>query len=67
MTNTMNEDGKVIQGGGNVVALQIENENFETLKGIPIALSDDMRVLSKIARDNGITIPLFHNDAFEVL
>lgn len=30
-----------------------------------MGLSDDMRVLCKTARDNGITVPLFTNDAWE--
>ncbi|KAJ3117045.1 hypothetical protein HDU96_008089 [Phlyctochytrium bullatum] len=51
---------------GCVLALQIENENFECLFGIPIGLSDDMRFLANVARKEcGITVPLFHNDAFE--
>ena len=46
---------------GCVLAVQIENEAFETIKGFPIGLSDDMKVLSKAARDLGITVPLFTN------
>ncbi|KAI8921648.1 glycoside hydrolase superfamily [Entophlyctis helioformis] len=50
---------------GCVLALQIENEAFELFKGIPLGLSDDMRHLSKTARDLGMTVPLFTNDAWE--
>ncbi|KAJ3010488.1 UNVERIFIED_CONTAM: hypothetical protein HDU68_002115 [Siphonaria sp. JEL0065] len=50
---------------GCVLLLQIENESFETLKGFPIGSSDDMRFLARVARDCGITVPLFHNDGFE--
>ncbi|KAJ3191977.1 hypothetical protein HK101_007206 [Irineochytrium annulatum] len=51
---------------GCVLALQIENENFETLRGFPIGLSDDMRFLADVARrECNIQVPLFHNDAFE--
>ena len=46
---------------GCVLALQIENEAFETIKGIPIGLSDDMKTLAKSARDFGISVPLFTN------
>lgn len=46
---------------GCLLGLQIENEAFETMKGIPIGLADDMRVLAKGARDLGITVPLFTN------
>ncbi|KAF9585405.1 hypothetical protein BGW38_002553, partial [Lunasporangiospora selenospora] len=55
-----NSDGK-----GCILALQIENESFERLLGYPIGLHEDMRVLSKTARDCGITLPLFTNDGFE--
>ncbi|KAI8824724.1 glycoside hydrolase superfamily [Chytriomyces cf. hyalinus JEL632] len=50
---------------GCVIALQIENENFETFKGIPVGSADDMRYLARVARECGITVPLFHNDGFE--
>ncbi|KAJ3268212.1 hypothetical protein HDV01_003263 [Terramyces sp. JEL0728] len=51
---------------GCVLAVQIENETFELIFGIiPLGLSDDMRVLAKCARDLGITVPLFTNDAWE--
>jgi hypothetical protein len=50
---------------GCVLALQIENEYVETLKGLPVGLSDEMRVLAKAARDLGITVPLFTNDPWE--
>ena len=50
---------------GCLLALQIENENFEKMKSIPIGLADDMRYLCKTARDLGITVPLFTNDAWE--
>ncbi|KAG0041787.1 hypothetical protein BGZ83_001315 [Gryganskiella cystojenkinii] len=50
---------------GCVLALQIENESFQKVFGYPIGLHDDMRVLSKTARDCGITVPLFTNDGFE--
>ncbi|KAI9353561.1 hypothetical protein BDR26DRAFT_913835 [Obelidium mucronatum] len=50
---------------GCVILLQIENENFESLKGFPIGSADDMRFLARVARDCGITVPLFHNDGFE--
>ncbi|CAO3614951.1 unnamed protein product [Cunninghamella blakesleeana] len=51
---------------GCVLALQIDNELFETLATIlPIGLRDQMRILSKAARDANITVPLFTNDGFE--
>lgn len=50
---------------GCVLALQIENEYFEYLKGFPVGLDDEMKQLAKSARDCGITVPLFTNDAFE--
>ncbi|CDH60979.1 beta-galactosidase [Lichtheimia corymbifera JMRC:FSU:9682] len=51
---------------GCVLALQLDNELFETMAAIlPIGLRDQMRVLAKAARDAGITIPLFSNDGFE--
>ena len=50
---------------GCVLALQIENENFEKLKSIPIGLMDDMRYLCKLSRDLGMTVPFFTNDAWE--
>jgi beta-galactosidase GanA len=51
---------------GCVLALQLENELFETMKGLlPVGLHDQMRVLMKAARDLGITVPLFTNDGFE--
>jgi hypothetical protein len=49
---------------GCVLALQIENEVFETMKGVSVGLSDDMRVLSKAARDLGMNVPFFTNDAW---
>ncbi|KAJ1546599.1 hypothetical protein HK405_007007, partial [Cladochytrium tenue] len=52
-------------GGGCVIAAQVENENFETFFGWPIGLADDMRLLAQAFRDNGVTVPLFHNDGFE--
>ena len=55
-----------ITNGGCIIALQIENELFESLASIPIGLSDDMRFLCQTARDLGITIPFFTNDGFEV-
>ncbi|KAJ3094544.1 hypothetical protein HDU97_007950 [Phlyctochytrium planicorne] len=63
ITNSTSSTGKP----GCVLALQIENENFEVLKGIyPVGLTDDMRFLANVARTEcGITVPLFHNDAFE--
>ncbi|KAF7720730.1 hypothetical protein EC973_006234 [Apophysomyces ossiformis] len=58
---TENRDKK-----GCVLALQIDNELFQTLfKVLPIGLHDQMRVLAKAARDAGITVPLFTNDGFE--
>jgi beta-galactosidase GanA len=51
--------------GGCLIAFQIENEAFEKIKGIPLGLADDMRNLCKVARDMGITVPLFTNDAWE--
>ncbi|KAI9491061.1 glycoside hydrolase superfamily [Zychaea mexicana] len=51
---------------GCVLALQLDNELFETMAVIlPIGLRDQMRVLAKAARDAGITVPLFSNDGFE--
>ncbi|KAJ3326710.1 hypothetical protein HDU76_012715 [Blyttiomyces sp. JEL0837] len=50
---------------GCVLALQIENENFENFKGVPLGLADDMKFLCQTARQCGITVPLFHNDAWE--
>ncbi|KAG0171125.1 hypothetical protein DFQ30_001491 [Apophysomyces sp. BC1015] len=58
---TQNQDKK-----GCVLAVQIDNELFETMaKILPIGLHDQMRVLAKAARDAGITVPLFSNDGFE--
>jgi hypothetical protein len=68
---------------GCVIAVQIENENFENLPSngplsflaiihkllpgfrFPLGLHDDMRHLAFTARQNGITVPLFTNDAWE--
>jgi hypothetical protein len=50
---------------GCLIAFQIENEAFELFKGIPLGLADDMRHLCKVARDCGITVPFFTNDAWE--
>ncbi|KAI8615150.1 glycoside hydrolase superfamily [Chytriomyces sp. MP71] len=50
---------------GCVIGVQIENENFENFKGIPVGCADDMRYLARVARECGITVPLFHNDGFE--
>ncbi|KAJ3371937.1 hypothetical protein HDU91_004803 [Kappamyces sp. JEL0680] len=50
---------------GCLLALQIENEQFETMGPLPVGLSDDMRVLCKAARDLGMTVPFFTNDAWE--
>ncbi|CAO3593075.1 unnamed protein product [Absidia cylindrospora] len=51
---------------GCLLALQIDNELFETMASIlPIGLRDQMRILSKAARDANITVPLFTNDGFE--
>lgn len=50
---------------GCLIALQIENESLEELFKIPLGCHDDMRHLSKAARDLGITVPLFTNDAIE--
>ncbi|KAI8984274.1 glycoside hydrolase superfamily [Mycotypha africana] len=51
---------------GCVLALQIDNELFESMANLlPIGLHDQMRILSKAARDIGITVPLFTNDGFE--
>ncbi|KAI9487122.1 MAG: glycoside hydrolase superfamily [Benjaminiella poitrasii] len=59
---TENKNGKK----GCVLGLQIDNELFETMANmLPIGLHDQMRVLSKAARDAGITVPLFTNDGFE--
>lgn len=52
---------------GCVLALQIENEAFETIKGIPIGLADDMKILAKSARDFGISVPLFTNVTLSLL
>ncbi|KAJ3062433.1 hypothetical protein HK102_008764, partial [Quaeritorhiza haematococci] len=51
---------------GCVLALQIENEMFENLKFFPIGCHDDMRYLCRAARDLGMTVPFFTNDAFEM-
>ena len=48
-----------------MIAFQIENESFELFKGIPLGLADDMRHLCKTAREAGITVPFFTNDAWE--
>ncbi|KAI8330732.1 glycoside hydrolase superfamily [Chlamydoabsidia padenii] len=54
------------EGRGCVLALQIDNELFETMATIlPIGLRDQMRILSKAAREANITVPLFTNDGFE--
>ncbi|KAJ8326400.1 hypothetical protein O5D80_005151 [Batrachochytrium dendrobatidis] len=50
---------------GCVLAVQIENESFQLLKGIPLGLVDDMRHLAKVARQAGVTVPLFTNDGWE--
>jgi beta-galactosidase GanA len=50
---------------GCVIAFQIENESFETIRGIPLGVADDMKILCNTARDMGINVPLFTNDAFE--
>ncbi|PKK80814.1 hypothetical protein RhiirC2_859600 [Rhizophagus irregularis] len=47
---------------GCVIALQIENKLFEKYRKIPFGLHDEMRFLCKVARDCGITVPLFTND-----
>ncbi|TPX36817.1 beta-galactosidase [Synchytrium endobioticum] len=49
--------------GGCLLALQIENELDEDLKGYPVGLHDHMRNLSSTARRLGITVPLFTNAA----
>lgn len=50
-----------------ILITQIENESIENIKGfIPFGLHDDMRHLAKTARDLNITVPLFHNDAWEM-
>ncbi|TPX30773.1 beta-galactosidase [Synchytrium microbalum] len=49
--------------GGCLLALQVENELDEDLKGFPIGLHDHMRNLSFTARNLGITVPLFTNAA----
>lgn len=51
---------------GCVIGLQLDNELFETMAIIlPIGLRDQMRVLAKAARDEGIHVPLLSNDGFE--
>ncbi|RIA85907.1 Glycoside Hydrolase Family 35 protein [Glomus cerebriforme] len=50
---------------GCVIALQIENELFDKVRKIPFGLHDEMRVLCKMARDCGITVPFFSNDPDE--
>ncbi|GBC08608.1 hypothetical protein RclHR1_08250005 [Rhizophagus clarus] len=50
---------------GCVIALQIENELFDKVRKIPFGLHDEMRFLCKVARDCGITVPLFSNDPDE--
>ncbi|KAJ3297264.1 hypothetical protein HK104_000691 [Borealophlyctis nickersoniae] len=50
---------------GCLLALQLENENFEAVKGFPIGLHDEMRHLAKTARDLGMTVPFFTNDGWE--
>lgn len=54
-----------VKDKGCVIGFQIENENFELFKGIPMGLADDMRYLAKTARDCGISVPLFTNDGWE--
>ncbi|CAB4467800.1 hypothetical protein RhiirA1_505926 [Rhizophagus irregularis] len=53
------------KSNGCVIALQIENELFEKARKIPFGLHDEMRFLCKVARDCGITVPLFTNDPDE--
>ncbi|KAI8812981.1 hypothetical protein BJ742DRAFT_790678 [Cladochytrium replicatum] len=57
-----------ITRGGCVLALQIENENMEGLPGVGIKITphDDMRYLAYVARMNGIDVPFFSNDGFEL-
>jgi hypothetical protein len=53
------------KSNGCVIALQIENELFDKVRKIPFGLHDEMRFLCKVARDCGITVPLFTNDPDE--
>jgi len=50
---------------GCIIALQLENENFEHFKYFPLGLHDEMRFLAKCARDNKMTVPFFSNDGME--
>ncbi|KAF9970562.1 hypothetical protein BGZ73_006716 [Actinomortierella ambigua] len=50
---------------GCILGLQLENESFQTLFGYPIGMHDDMRALAHYARDHGMTVPFFSNDAWE--
>lgn len=47
---------------GCVVALQVENELRQTLGGLDLSLSDEVRLLADAVRSAGCTVPLFHND-----
>lgn len=47
---------------GCVVALQVENELRQTLGGLDLSLSDEVRLLADVVRTAGCTVPLFHND-----
>ncbi|CAG8506615.1 5315_t:CDS:2 [Ambispora leptoticha] len=54
------------KSNGCVIGVQIENELFEKIKGIySFGLPDEMRFLCKVAREEGITVPLFTNDPYE--
>lgn len=47
---------QITNGGGSVIAHQVENEMISPFT------TKYMNILSQAVRDNGITVPLFHND-----
>ena len=49
-----------------LIGLQVENEYFETFAKLKLGLHDEMRWLCYVARQTGITVPLFTNDGFEM-
>ncbi|CAJ0847217.1 11622_t:CDS:2 [Entrophospora sp. SA101] len=53
------------KSNGCIIALQVENELFELVKIIPFGLHDELRFLCKVARNCGISVPLFTNDGDE--
>lgn len=47
---------------GCVIAMQIENELFERKFLVRVGLDEELKELARIAHQNGVTVPLFHND-----